>query len=351
MTKREFYNTFEPPRFSRDWWLSRLRNTLWIAMVTVLVWIYADVEFTDEMDLTATVLLGTAKSPNLVLLSENRVRAIFKVQGRRGSLERLEQRLNAPDAAIRYQVGEHDDNLSTRDIINTDPFIQAEGLTVLSASPSVLRVRLDTKTHQPDIPVKFEYTGAFPSEVTIDPPKMGLHVARHQWQEVLKANPKPTLRTVSVELKSVDSGKPLTVPIIRRIGEVPVEPDQPTVTVKVKIAQLTETQEVTVPVQILCPASWVEPTTGVWKDYVLTRQSPHEWRVKIPLSGTRKDLDQLKTGDVQAYVVLTDDDKKPVSWLTRPVEVRLPRELNLSRLGPLPSVTFKLEKVAPKPIP
>ena len=50
-------------------------------------------------------------------------------------------------------------------------------------------------------------------------------------------------------------------------------------------------------------------------------------------------------GDVQAYLVLTDDDKKPVSWWSRQVEVRLPQKLNLSLLGAPPTVTFKLEKL------
>ena len=89
--------------------------------------------------------------------------------------------------------------------------------------------------------------------------------------------------------------------------------------------------------------SWLED--GTWRQYVLKRQNPAEWRAKIQVSGTRKDLDQLKGGAVQAYNLLTDDDKKPIeSWLTRQVVVHLPRELNLSLLGTRPSVSFKLEK-------
>ena len=48
---------------------------------------------------------------------------------------------------------------------------------------------------------------------------------------------------------------------------------------------------------------------------------------------------------MQAFVVLTEDDKKPVeSWLIRQIEVRLPRRLSLSLVGTNPSVSFKLEK-------
>ena len=349
MTKNEFYNTFEPPRLSRAWWLARSRSFLWVALVTALVWIYADVEFTDEMELAATVQLAAAEPGKLVLLSNSRARVNFTVQGRRSSLERLAQRLRSAEATIRYEVHEGDEDLPVRDVLNRDAFLIDEGLTVLSASPVTLRVRLDRKVYKADIPVKFEYAGAFPQEVTIDPPKMGLHVARSDWQEVLKAEPKPVLRTVRVDLTGIEDDKPFPVQIIRRIGDVRVEPDRPTVTVKVKIAQLTETEELTVGVQVFSPTSWMED--GTWKQYVLKRQNPAEWRAKVQVSGPRKDLDQLKSADVQAYVVLTDDDKKPVSWLTRQVEVRLPRALDLSLLGTKPTVTFKLEKLSPTATP
>jgi hypothetical protein len=341
MTRREYHNLVEPTRFSRSWWARRGRNLLWVTLVTVLVWIYADVEFTDEMELSSTIRLRTAPASGLVLRSASRVPVSFHVQGRRSSLERLEQRLRAPEAVISFDVSAGDEELATRDVLNRDPFFQDEGLTALSASPRVLRIRLDRKVHQGDIPVRLDYTGAVFSEVTIQPPKVGIHVAESDWENI--RNTDPNLRTVQVDLKQVASDKPFVVELVRKIGGVPVEPDQPTVTVTVKIATLTETEKVTVPVQVVSPPEWLEDKT--WREYALSRRDRLEWRVTIQVSGTRKDLDQLKAEDVRAYVVLTEDDKKPVSWLTRPVEVRLPRALNLRLLGPPPTVSFKLEKV------
>ncbi len=345
MTKRELHDILEPSRYTRSWWLARGHNALWVVLVTVLVWMYADVEFTDEMELQATIQLATAPAGNQVLLSERQVVVSFKVQGRRSGLERLEHRLRMPDAVIRYQVSEGDSQIATRDILNRSPIFQAEGLTALSASPSTVQVKLDTKIHVADIPVTFEYTGAFPSEVTIEPPKMGIRVAKTDWEKIGKAEPSPALRTVSVELKGVQSDKPFSVQIIPRIAGVAVEPDQATVTVTAKIAQLTETEELTVAVQVVSPTAWLED--GTWREFVLKRQNAAEWRARIQVSGTRKDLDQLKGGDVHAFVVLTDDDKKPIkSWDRRAVVVHLPRDLNLSLLGTRPSVSFRLEKTA-----
>ena len=82
MTRRELYNLIEPDRFTRSWWLAHLRGGMWVVLVTAFLWIWADVEFTDQMELSATVQLTTAPSSNLVLLSKSRIRVNFKVQGR-----------------------------------------------------------------------------------------------------------------------------------------------------------------------------------------------------------------------------------------------------------------------------
>jgi len=346
MTRRELYSLMEPDRFSRSWWLARLRGAAWVVLVTTFLWIWADVEFTDEMEMTATVELVTAPSSKLVLLSKSRVRVTFQVQGRQRSLEQLQHSLQSPDMVVRYVVSEGEKDLSVRDILNRDKMIVAEGLSVLSASPSNVRVRLDTKTYQPDIPVQFDYTGALGPEVSIDPPKMGIHVAESDWQNILKLEPTPVLKTKQVDLKSVvDPSKPFEVEVIPQIAGLAVKPDQPTVRVTVKIVTLTETQEITVPVQVLQPPAWLED--GTWKEYSLSRKDIPEWRVTLQVSGPRADLDKLKAENVRAYIILTDEDKKPVSWLTRPVDVQLPGDLSLRLFAAPPTVTFKLEKNTP----
>ncbi len=456
MTRREYHNLVEPTRFSRSWWARRGRSLLWVALVTVLVWIYADVEFIDTKSLTVTIRLTVGKSRDLLiiegnggdarLVEERDVPVTFEVTGNRSSVEELLRGREEQPPVIRFDVSQNcllGENLIQTErilqkelrisesglelesvsksvikvqlsrprktlpavltlVLNKSPDLillpmghpqitfQIEGtadglerfeaelmgrawrlvcdvsgqvrqgendldtqtvlsaggmagadLTVLSASPPKIKVHVDRRVHQADIPVRLDYTGAVFSEVTIQPPKVGIHVAESDWEDI--RNTDPNLRTVQVDLKQVASDKPFVVELVREIGGVPVEPDQPTVTVTVKIATLTETEKVTVPVQVVSPPEWLED--GTWREYALSRRDRLEWRVTIQVSGTRKDLDQLKGEDVRAYVVLTEDDKKPVSWLTRPVEVRLPRALNLSLLGPPPTVSFKLEKV------
>jgi len=149
-----------------------------------------------------------------------------------------------------------------------------------------------------------------------------------------------------VDLKTIpDPSQPFQVELVPRIANLAVEPNQPTVQVRVEITQLTETQKITVPVQVLQPPTWLED--GTWKEYTLSRKDRAEWRVTLTVSGPRADLDRLKPENVRASITLTDEDRKPVSWLTREVEVQLPDELNLQRIGPPPTVTFKLERNLP----
>jgi hypothetical protein len=347
MTRRDFFNMIEPDRFSRAWWLVRGRDLLFVALVTVLVWVYADVEFTDEMDFRTTVHVGVAPGSNLVLRSESRVEVTFQASGRRSSLERLERRLAAPGTVIRREVTQDQREIDVRDALNRDPFMQNEGLTVLSVSPGTIPVRLDEKIHVPDIPVEADFGGAFVSDQQVTPAKVGIHVAKSDWQQILQAGGRPVLRTVRIEMKAVEPGEPVEVQIIRLIADLPVEPDQPTVKVRAKVTRLTEPKELTVPVQVVVPTSWLED--GTWKQFTLTRRDRAEWRIKIQVSGTRKDLDQIKSEDVLAYVTLTERNKQPVSWDTQPVEIRLPRDLDLKLVSTRPEVNFKLEKTSSPP--
>ena len=159
MTKREIQSLIEPDRYTRAWWLARLRGVVWVALVTLFLWIWADVEFTDEMELSATLQLATAPSSDLIIRSNSRVRVNFKVQGRQRSLEQLQQRLESPDVVIRHVVTQGETDVSIRDVLNANEMIAGAGLTVLSASPGHVPVRLDTRIYVPDVPVQFDYTG------------------------------------------------------------------------------------------------------------------------------------------------------------------------------------------------
>jgi len=100
-----------------------------------------------------------------------------------------------------------------------------------------------------------------------------------------------------------------------------------------------------VAVQVLAPPTW--STENTWKDYSLVgKEGPAEWQKTIEVSGPKKDIDQLTPARVQAYILLTDDDKKPTSWWSREVVVRFPEDMQVKLVGAKPVVNFRLAKNA-----
>ena len=79
-------------RFSRRWFYENFKTLLWVAAVTVLVWIYADLYFTDTRDLTG-VLRIRADGEKLVLLSPQTIPLSFRVKGNRYAVDRFADRL------------------------------------------------------------------------------------------------------------------------------------------------------------------------------------------------------------------------------------------------------------------
>ena len=56
-------------RFSRSWWFAQARALAWTAVITLLIWIYADLEFTEVHEFTITVHFEAAPGSTLVLSS------------------------------------------------------------------------------------------------------------------------------------------------------------------------------------------------------------------------------------------------------------------------------------------
>ena len=343
MTKTSF-DTLDVPRFSRRWWGGAARTLLPVMLVTVLIWVYADLEFTDTEDFSAKLQLTTGRSNRLELLSANELVVTFTLRGNRSGLDAFRQKLADRDSLITFDVsagrsaGDH--GLSLVDILAGATDVDEAGLAVADASPEMINARLDRQLHV-SVPVDFVHSNA----TLVEQPKltMGILVAESRWKDILQAHPKPTLKTANVDLKDQPSGKqvPVEATVLAFIGDLPVRPDQETVTFNVEISQRTATRSIPVTVLVTTPPAWQE----TWRQYDLLRKDPLEWRPKITVGGAKQDLDQLQPDHVHAFVVLTEDDKKPVdSWLEREVEFRLPKGLDIRLIGEKPTVNFKLEK-------
>lgn len=349
------YYTEEIPRFSRRWWLQTGRNTFWIFVITVLIWVFADLEFTDDEELRATIRMTIGNSKDLVLLDRNDaqkrdVNVTFQVQGSRGSLNNYVQELQKArkgGAVIEYDLtkahGKGKHPISVVDLLRQTEAITKGGLTVIEATPAMISIELDEALYVPDIEVNFNYTGAVLPKVDITPSKMGIRVSSKLWAEV---DPGSKLQTVSVDLRNRPD-ETISVQIQPAIAGIPVIPDHKEVTVAVKVGQLTGEKSMKVTVRLLAPSIWSEAEDGTWQRFVLKRKEP-TWHVEIRVEGPKTVIESLKPEHVDAYIRLTDDHKKtPESWDTAKVQIRFtPQFKNVKLVGEPPSVSFKL---IPKP--
>ncbi len=359
MTRQTFY-TNEPKRFSRQWWSQQWRVWLWVVIITLLVWVYADMEMERPRDFQTLLELNTSGSGDVMLISDPTKRISFRLRGNRSNLDRFARLLSVQGGIIRYDIsqsygpGKHE--VITRDVLSLVGQITQMGLTVVSASPRTISVNLDRQLRK-DLPVELDYKGAtLADKPQIDPPKIEITVAESRWRRIenlVGPNATPTLRTRTVDLSNIapNGAVEVNAEIIPSIGNIPVEPRLEAVTATVRISQPTDTRTVTVTVSVTSPPTWSEPG-GTWDEYLLKRKDPLQWRKEIKISGPRTDLERLSTEDIRAYITLNDDDKKPVaSWLSRKVNIRLPEGLNLRVVDEAPTVSFRLEKRQPSATP
>lgn len=68
-----------PRRFSRGWWSQRLQTFGWVAVITLLIWVYADITKTEEDDIDLSVRLQVGSTGNMALLEPTGKVAIRRV--------------------------------------------------------------------------------------------------------------------------------------------------------------------------------------------------------------------------------------------------------------------------------
>lgn len=435
-----------PPRFSREWWLSGSKTFVWVLVVTLLIWVYADLEKTESKDITIRVRLTTGNSGQIQLEGDGHEYEVkFTVRGSNSSIERFSRELGDAGWLVEFDVsqgrlgentfqlseileartnllknglsissiaprfvrsvlvkptqefrgrlvlttpeggdlvfadrqgalhrrevdvtftaegpreglaslsrvgtdivvdvgrfGEGANVVTTQELLRSSSAFSRSNLTLTSAYPEEVWLELDRSVTVNDVEVKLVSSGATLEDPQVIPSKVSVAVARSN-EESLRAQPRIVLDTVNVDLRSFEPPGPVQLQTM--IGGIPVRPQQPTVEVAGKIAQLTGERTLTIPVRLLTPQSW--PEDGTWERYVLRRRDPADWRKEITFKGPKSDLDKLQAQHVEAYIVLTDLDRSPTeSWLERQVEVRVNQPVSAEVVGPLPKIFFRLE--------
>jgi len=347
----------EPSPLTRRWWFGRIRNALWILLVSVLIWIYADMQHTETQEITAYVVLYTT-NPDQTITSPTRIKVVFTLVGSRKNLEAFRDKHSNRDL-LKFDLAKAGPGsggaIPTLKILRQTPDLVKLGLSVQSVSPETIEVRLDEVVEH-DVPVEFVPTGrAIAGPPTVTPPRIKIRVPQTVWARILnRTGSKPKLQSVPVDLRGYEPGKSVTIKNVKLqdqiAGEAVALTGTTTVSVTAKIGQHTDVKEFNVSVGILSPATWAED--GTWEKLVLVRKDPLEWRPRIKVTGSKTDIEKAREGLVEAYVILEDRHKKAIeSWETEEVQIRFLGGLQLHLVGSPPKVRFKMQPRIEKPTP
>jgi hypothetical protein len=346
----------EPPAapFSRRWWLGKAHTAFWVVLATLLIWIYADMEFTDEKKFNATISLTTGESRTVALLGETQFDLKFTLSGSKSALLQFRNDLTNDGSVLQYDVSQEyapgERLLPAAALLDKAAGLTRRGITIKDIQPEAIPLKLDKVVTIPDVPVDLDAQGAT-FRLKGETPKVELRVAESRWkiiQKYLKGQP-PRLRTLPVDLKELPAESPVVAEVNPVLETQIVATTPKSVSFDVEVISSRTTEEVPVTVKLLCPAGWAEETNATWQDYVFVPNTASNWRPKLTIEGEPKDL---KPENVRAYIELTDDDKKPAAWLPRDVIVSFPPDVKLRLIGPAPKVQFRLDKRKPSaPVP
>lgn len=344
-------------RLSHRWWWRSFSSFVWIAVITILIWVWADLRFVDSAEFKATIVIDSSANPDLIVASDRNIEVAFKLEGNRAALDKFQRDLLEKSSIIKYDISTFSSSnspQSTSDMITRAQDLSKLGITVMSASPSSVTIQIDKKVTISGIPVE---PGEFVNGVLatgkppkISPAKVNVVIANREYEKIRKTQSmdKLTLKTMAIDLKSLPTGQEIDreVEIIPELSGSPVELSVPKVTVRLEVATRTAQKEYNVAVRALCPLAWLDD--GTWEQYKIVRQDQLDWKKHIIVTGPQQDLDRLNVEDIDAYIVLTDKDKEPVeSWLTRDVQFRFPSDMKVGVAGELPKVSFKLVRNVP----
>lgn len=341
-----------PPAFSRDWWIGGLRNLIWVALVTVLIWVYADMEFIDTATISSVTLnLNTDSKPRLTLLTPSEHTITFEVSGSQTSLERLRGQIETAGSTITCDVSRNYDagqtTVSIAELLAQAEDIDLRGIAVESSDPRNITIDLDPLTTIEDVPVELQWTGA-KLEADPSPQTVTVSVSKSLWNQANITN--PTLKTQVIDLSRYPVGpQTLRAQINPRIGDLRVNVEPAWVSFDVQIVNPLASAEIPTTVQMLCPSAWGEPGDTTWQEYELRRDEAgdSDWRPELKIVGPSQNL---LPENVTAYIQLTEEDKGPVgSWLTQDITVVFKPGTDLQLQGPPPSVRYKMQKRSTAP--
>jgi len=339
----------------------RLRRLAIVGLITVLVWVWADLEHGKTERLTVRVKVVAPPDSNLLVISPDPegVPIVFYLRGLQGKLRGFFSQFQDDQARGRdiacvvqadsaWEPGQY--RLDTLEVVNKWDRLRRAGLSGENPSPGTIPVNVDRWAQiEATVELRTSNDAALAGKTVISPKKVTISVPSRRVGDL---GDNPVIKTEQLPLEDLIPGENVTrtVQLASGIDGVRVEPVSHTqVTVTLRIRQQTPGEtKLRVNVQLLAlPDIWQQIAQA---GYVLEREDPSPlgpWNPELIIAGPRKEIDKLTADDVTAFVQITEAELKPVG--TRPkgdVTVILPPGLELVAPAEL-AVRFRFVRAAP----
>jgi len=328
----------------------RIRTFLAVAVLTIAVWVWADLEQTGESeDLVPVVISGPA---GFRISDVNPKQLLVEFVGPEGELQGLAAtpeekvcRFNLTEAELTSNplvlpAREGFQHWTKRRLAVTEIRDEHGGTFDGKIYANVSRLVTVEKVR-----VLVQVTGAVAKAATADPPEVTARVAAADLDQLPKSK-YFVVAPLDIDVVPENLKVEQEVTLDRRLGGadgIDATFDPPTVTVSAPLeSAVTKKAFGRLPILISAPPE-------VLNRYRIVFQPEAERWVELEVEGPTSAVERLKPQEVRVQLVLSADDKpNPGSWLPRePVVVGLPPGVKLVK--PLPTVNFNLEKHNEKP--
>lgn len=342
------------PRLGRARLLVALRTFITVGVVTLLLWIWADLERESHEDVTVAVKVVAPSGTDLRVVSPAEpVNVSVRLVGSRERLSEFLRRLHERDATGQKTIYEvqtgagwepgGDYSINVPEALRK--WDQIRGLSPSDATPQAIPVKLDRWVRK-EVKVELWTTdNAAVRDVAVVPDKMRVRVPSSRQGEL---GPVPVIRTQELKLDAYAPGQEVhnrLVALANNINGVPAVPvDANEVSVSFRMGSRTEAKDFTANVEVLASPELVERMSR--EGLMLERQDSSplgEWHLTLRVRGSRDAIQHAATDptSIRAFVRITESDfLQTATFPARPVTVVLPAGLELE--SPIsPTVSFR----------
>lgn len=327
----------------------RMRSIMAVAVLTIAIWVWADLEQTGEGEDRVPVQITVPTDYVLRSVTPEYVLATYK-----GPLGEIQDLKASADRACRFVLTENELKGNRLTLRARDGFKHwAERRVVVT----------DVRDDRDDIPdgeihvavdhlvrvkvrVEPKVTGAVATVATAQPADVTARVAESELKALPEAR-RVAVATLAVstipQSLQVEREVPLDLHLGGPDGVEVKEFDPPIVKVTARLESTVVTKSLgRFPIFISGPPDMLNR-------YRIVFQPGTEQWVELEVQGPAPDIERLSPQDLRVQLVLTAADKPdPDSWLPgKPAVVGLPPSVKLAK--PLPTINFNLEKLGDKP--